>query len=107
MASNIINNNVITTVLDSNIFDKNQEVTTNVNENKSKKKKSRKKKNRCNFDDCRRKLRMPIPCACGKDFCSQHRLPFEHDCTIDRKEKQRKKIASQNKRIKRDKIVKI
>ena len=43
-------------------------------------------KNRCFH--CEKKI-IPsmrgMPCKCGNEFCSKHRLPETHDCKFDRK----------------------
>ena len=48
------------------------------------------KKNRCEFDDCKKKLPLiPFTCDCKGKFCSIHRYNFTHNCTFDYKDKQR------------------
>ena len=49
-------------------------------------------KNRCFH--CEKKI-IPsmrgMPCKCGHEFCSKHRLPEMHKCTFDRKAEHFKK----------------
>ena len=48
-------------------------------------KKKKKKKKRCNFEGCRKKLTltdMVCKCKCENIFCSAHRLPNNHNCSI-------------------------
>lgn len=43
-------------------------------------------KHRCFY--CEKKIVLSMrgmPCKCGHEFCSKHRLPEMHECTFDRK----------------------
>jgi predicted nucleic acid binding AN1-type Zn finger protein len=41
-------------------------------------------KKRCEYDTCKRKLRlMPFICRCKRQFCATHRHSFDHNCTFD------------------------
>ncbi len=56
------------------------------------KKKHKKSKKRCNFVGCKKKLKLTdMDCGCGFVFCSKHRLPENHQCLQDLKEKGKKK----------------
>lgn len=70
---------------------------------KLKKKKIQKNKNRC--FQCNRKVGyLGFECNCGYIFCDIHRLPCDHNCSIDYKEKQKLKIKKENKQIVTDKL---
>ena len=36
-----------------------------------------------------------MPCQCGYEFCSKHRLPETHECPFDRKAEHLEKSAAQ------------
>ena len=45
-----------------------------------------KKPSRCNLEECNKKLKFSdMMCRCEKRFCSLHRLPEQHICSIDYK----------------------
>jgi len=70
------------------------------------KKPEQKEKNRC--WKCRRRIGITgIECRCGYIFCGKHRYADEHDCDYDHKERQRKKLAKENKEVKTSKFEKI
>ena len=46
------------------------------------------KSNRCTL--CRKKLSVPVDCRCGLYFCSEHRMPYSHQCTAFKREHQEK-----------------
>lgn len=46
-----------------------------------------------------------IDCDCGKILCYKHRYYTEHLCTIDYKEKDKKKLELYNKKVVADKII--
>lgn len=63
-----------------------------------------KKKNKC--FKCRHRVGLlGFECKCKQLFCSQHRLPEHHQCTIDYRVLGRKKIEKQNPLIVGDKIM--
>ena len=50
--------------------------------------KNKKKKSKCSYKNgknkCKKKLKLTdMSCRCGKRFCSTHRLPENHNCSID------------------------
>ena len=75
-------------------------MTTDHNKHVDKKKKKR----RC--FSCKRKLKVlsGYSCLCSMEFCSSHRLPFDHDCTFDWKKKHQDQIRSRNPTIDRIKM---
>lgn len=63
-------------IKDENIKDENIKKV----EKKPKKKKNLKK--RCNFEGCRKKLKLTdLACVCEKRFCSHHRIKTCHNCS--------------------------
>ncbi|KAJ4965389.1 hypothetical protein NE237_017238 [Protea cynaroides] len=65
---------------------------------------SRMVKNRCM--SCRKKVGLlGFTCRCGSTFCSEHRLPEMHSCTIDYKVGGQDGIANANPLVKADKVV--
>lgn len=49
-----------------------------------------KKQQRCSLEICRRKLCMvDLECLCKKRFCAVHRLPEDHACCFNFKERDR------------------
>ena len=43
-------------------------------------------KKRCSFAGCKVKLKLSdVECRCKLKFCSKHRLPEQHQCSIDYK----------------------
>ena len=52
--------------------------------------------NRCSKECCRKKLTLvdlTILCKCGKCFCKKHRLPENHDCSFNFKDKDVEKMV--------------
>ena len=73
-----------------------------------KEKKVKKKKNVCQHKGCKKKLTlMSYACQCEKKFCSEHRLPEDHDCNFDYKAQGREFISKKNPLIINSKINKI
>lgn len=71
-------------------------------------KKPKKKSNRCVI--CRKKVGLTgFTCACSTTnlFCSEHRLPENHSCLIDHKQKGREVLATRLVKIDGDKMIKI
>lgn len=53
-------------------------------------KSSKPSKPRCNASLCRKKLKLTdVECRCGYKYCSNHRLPHEHECTSIQQERER------------------
>tara|TARA_Y100000590_G_scaffold119791_1_gene137115 strand:+ start:153 stop:374 length:222 start_codon:yes stop_codon:yes gene_type:complete len=56
------------------------------------------KKKKCKFKHnngikCKKKIKLTdYPCRCGNIFCSKHRMPETHNCTINYKEINRKSL---------------
>jgi len=60
----------------------------------------------CNY--CHRKVGLVgFPCRCNNVFCSQHRLPEQHNCSFDFKSSGRNLLAKQNPLVSGEKIKKI
>ena len=71
-------------------------------------KKIKKKSNRCII--CRKKVGLTgFTCACSTNslFCSEHRLPENHSCLIDHKQKGREVLAARLVKIDGQKMIKI
>ena len=67
-----------------------------------------KKSNRCNFDNCKKKLGiMPFECRCCLIFCAEHRLPENHKCNFDYKTNGKLQIEKNNQKVIGEKIQKI
>jgi len=60
-----------------------------------------KNKNRCYSCDKRiGTTEIPgIECRCGYTFCPSHRLPHDHDCPYNFKERQKQKLARENNKV--------
>ena len=58
---------------------------------------------------CRKKLTVMsmFDCICGKILCSKHRYPFEHSCTVDKREKNKERIKEENQVVINDKLIKL
>lgn len=66
------------------------------------------KKTRCEMVGCKRKLNMMgVECKCGHVYCSDHRLSFAHNCSVDYNKLAKTKLATDNIRIEFCKITKI
>jgi len=53
---------------------------------KTKKTIKKKKRNRCEYGNCKKKLKKSrtfLACRCGGFFCQDHRLQCDHDCTYE------------------------
>lgn len=51
---------------------------------KTKKTINKKKRNRCEYGNCKKKLKKSrtfLACRCGGFFCADHRLQCDHECT--------------------------
>lgn len=52
---------------------------------------------RCDHEQCRKKLTLTdIECKCGKRFCMNHRLPFDHSCSTIKEERIQHQTYLQN-----------
>jgi predicted nucleic acid binding AN1-type Zn finger protein len=72
----------------------------------------KKKGPRCQIDSCKKKLSLVIQtlsCRCEKTFCSQHRLPENHNCGFDFREhnNNKKNIKIEELKCVADKIIRI
>jgi hypothetical protein len=67
----------------------------------------KKKKVRCNV--CRKKLTLftEFECKCSKKFCNLHRLPIDHNCSINIKKIHKDNLKKINPKIIKKKIDKI
>jgi hypothetical protein len=64
----------------------------------------------CEFESCRKKLRMvdrDFSCRCGKFFCKLHKFFESHGCTFDYKSDYAKKLKIDNPKIEHRKMDKI
>ena len=67
--------------------DNKEKLQENITDNKIKKdvntkKKKKNLKKRCNFEGCRKKLKLTdLECVCKKRFCSHHRIKTCHNCS--------------------------
>jgi len=64
-----------------------------------------KSKMRCATCNMKLTITNSIDCECGKKLCYKHRYFNEHSCTIDYKEKDRKILELNNKKVVADKII--
>jgi len=64
--------------------------------------------NKCNFEGCAKKIAVIVgDCKfCQKKFCTQHRLPEDHDCEFDFMSKDREKLKKANPLVTATKLVK-
>jgi predicted nucleic acid binding AN1-type Zn finger protein len=46
-------------------------------------------------DLCNKKVVIAITCQCSKIYCIKHRMPEDHECTFDFKEKTRMILSKQ------------
>jgi len=73
-----------------------------------KKKRTQRKPNRCDVDDCRKKLKITDQaigkCRCERIFCSKHRHFESHDCDFDFMEHGKDILAKSNKKVVNDKL---
>lgn len=93
----------ILTPVDNNNLKSEEEVADNI-----KVKVIKKKKNRCNHDDCKKKLGFdPIICKCGGMYCGNHRYPHVHDCTFDHKGHNKELLEKNMVKLTKSKLIKI
>ena len=85
-------NNVI--INSPNTFDKNTNIEID-NDNK------KNKPNRCQFSDCKRKIKLidDYVCKCGLRTCKHHRFFTEHNCTFNYKNEFANKLEKLNPKI--------
>ena len=56
---------------------------------------------------CKKKVEMPFTCSyCGQTFCSEHRLPENHQCPALPKFRDRSWIEYKSLKLRTDKIIK-
>ncbi|XP_039117424.1 zinc finger A20 and AN1 domain-containing stress-associated protein 1-like [Dioscorea cayenensis subsp. rotundata] len=59
-------------------------------------------------ESCKKKIGLTgFSCKCGGEFCSSHRLPETHHCSIDFKGSGKNSIAKNNPVVKADKVHRI
>ena len=76
------------------IEDNNESTTRKISDNPKKKKKIKSK--RCDFDGCRRKLKLTdMECRCSYIFCTFHRLPEQHECGYNFRKFNKDRFAKQ------------
>lgn len=68
-----------------------------------------KSKERCYMEGCHKKVILfGFNCKCTGDpnykFCMKHRMPEEHDCTVDYKEEGRKQLEKALPKVTADKV---
>ena len=44
---------------------------------------------------CNKKVIIPITCSCSKVYCIKHRMPEDHACTFNFKEKSKEILSNQ------------
>jgi len=65
-----------------------------------------KKKNRCTC--CNKKLGLVLfTCRCGDNFCAEHRMSENHNCTYDYQNENKKRLELQLIKVAGEKISKI
>lgn len=65
---------------------------------------------KCNLEKCNKRVSDLLPqlfCKCKKIFCKNHIFFTEHDCNFNFYEENKIKIKSENKKIFKEKIIKI
>ena len=68
----------------------------------------KKKRRFCAAKGCKKKVNlMSFTCKCDKVFCTEHRMPEEHECTFDWKEHGKSLIAEKNPLVINSKITEI
>lgn len=83
-------------------------VTPQLEKSVEKSKIHKSKKNRCSYDSCNIKLGLiPFECRCDMNFCSNHRLPEQHNCSFNYKDYGKKIIEQNNQKVVAEKIQKI
>ena len=87
--NNQIDNNLIA-------IDKTAETKNNTNTNKKEK-----KPNRCQFEDCKRKISSvdDYVCKCGLKTCRHHKFFENHNCTFNYKSEHANKLEKLNPKI--------
>ena len=63
------------------------------------------KKQRCGKCSKRIKSVLPIKCRCDKYYCHSHKTPYDHECSYDWVNNNKKIIEKENKEIRHDKVV--
>jgi len=97
--------NIIKSMINNNMEDSISNVSINLYTSKDKisNKTEKPKKKRCMV--CNKKLGLlGFDCKCGHLFCSKHRMPEDHECTIDYKETGKKILERDNIKVVKDKI---
>lgn len=97
--------NIKSIINNSNMEDSMNNVSLNLYTSKKKiaSKSEKPKKKRCMV--CNKKLGLlGFDCKCGHLFCSKHRMPEDHECTIDYKETGKKILKRDNIKVVKDKI---
>lgn len=83
--------------------------TSSINKNPPQKKKSKSKK-RCYKCNCKLKIfEYEFKCNCAYNFCSKHKLPFNHNCEyqLQRQIENKLLIKKNNLQVVSDKVIKI
>ena len=77
-------------------------------ESKEKSVAGKKKKKRCGVKGCKKKITLlSFTCQCEKIFCTEHRMPEQHNCSFDWVEHGRCIIAKKNPQVINSKITQI
>ena len=56
----------------------------------------------CKF--CKLRTVLEFKCLCNEVFCVRHRLPEDHDCTVDRMKQEREILAKRLVKVVADKL---
>lgn len=62
---------------------------------------------KCKHSKCKKKSMIEYKCRCGFVFCVKHKNPEDHKCTFDFREEGKKMLEQKNKKIVKDKVIKI
>jgi len=74
----------------------------------SKEQEPKKNPNRCFHQDCKKKLLLSDQsCKCNQRFCSNHRMPEEHNCTFDFKAAGKRQLEKLNPKIEGVKLARV
>lgn len=67
------------------------------------------KRPKCMYTNSKKhkKCVMLYECLCGKKFCILHRLPHNHECTFNHKERSREILEKNNPQVIAEKIISI
>ena len=57
-----------------------------------------------NCAHCKKKVIIEITCSCKNVYCMKHRMPEDHKCTFDFKEKSRTILSNQMPTISSEKL---